>query len=475
MFLEFISRQYRNQFAAVVAANLIAAGYGITVGWTAPIIPLLQSPDSPLPAGPISTAEASWIGSVMGFGGVTGTLLIAPLHTYFGKKVALLSLAVPHIILWTLLYLGDNVYYIYAARVLAGITGGGMFALVPLFVADIADRRIRGTLGSLTVLHINFGLLAVYTAGNYLSYYTIPQIMICLPVAFAAFVSLLPDTPYCLLRKGRLDDAEKSLMFYRNVAPEDLASGAPQGLAFVEEFENWKVFVRAEDDKEKLSLADFATPAAIRGMSIGIFLMAMNIYTGLFAIVTYAGNILIASGTSIDPKHAMSALAIVIILGNLTSFAIIDKAGRKVFLIISNASMGTFHAILGIHAYLFEADPDIGFAWLPVVCLAGTIFSATLGVTNIPYFVLPEILPAKIRSIGCTICFVLMSSMAFVLTKTFPMVLEQFKLYGAVGVFSTVCATSIVIIIFWMPETKGKNLIVEEKDGKTVLAGKGKV
>lgn len=55
------------------------------------------------------------------------------------------------------------------------------------------------------------------------------------------------------------------------------------------------------------------------------------------------------------------------------------------------------------------------------------------------------------------------------------MVLEQFKLYGAVGVFSTVCATSIVIIIFWMPETKGKNLIVEEKDGKTVLAGKGKV
>lgn len=44
-------------------------------------------------------------------------------------------------ILWTLLYLGDNVYYIYAARVLAGITGGGMFALVPLFVADIADRR----------------------------------------------------------------------------------------------------------------------------------------------------------------------------------------------------------------------------------------------------------------------------------------------------------------------------------------------
>uniref|UniRef100_A0A8D8B3U9 Facilitated trehalose transporter Tret1 n=1 Tax=Culex pipiens TaxID=7175 RepID=A0A8D8B3U9_CULPI len=257
MFLEFISRQYRNQFAAVVAANLIAAGYGITVGWTAPIIPLLQSPDSPLPSGPISTAEASWIGSVMGFGGVTGTLLIAPIHTYFGKKVALLSLAVPHLILWTLLYLGDNVYYIYAARVLAGITGGGMFALVPLFVADIADRRIRGTLGSLTVLHINFGLLAVYTAGNYLSYYTIPQIMICLPVAFAAFVSLLPDTPYCLLRKGRLDDAEKSLMFYRNVAPEDLASGTPQGLAFVEEFENWKVFVRAEDDKEKLSLADF--------------------------------------------------------------------------------------------------------------------------------------------------------------------------------------------------------------------------
>lgn len=36
--------------------------------------------------------------------------------------------------------MGDSVYYIYAARYLGGLTGGGLFTIVPLYVADIADR-----------------------------------------------------------------------------------------------------------------------------------------------------------------------------------------------------------------------------------------------------------------------------------------------------------------------------------------------
>lgn len=83
--------------------HLVTVGYGVTVGWTAPIIPLLRSEDTPLPAGPITVEQASWIGSSLCIGGMTGTVLFALIHTYFGKKIGLLLLAVPHLVSHVLL------------------------------------------------------------------------------------------------------------------------------------------------------------------------------------------------------------------------------------------------------------------------------------------------------------------------------------------------------------------------------------
>ncbi|EDO63618.1 AGAP007753-PB [Anopheles gambiae str. PEST] len=141
MFLEFLSRRYWKQFAAIAAVHIITASYGVTVGWPAPIIPLLRSPETPLPSGPVTVDEASWIGSTLCIGGTIGTILFAIIHTYFGKKIALLLTSVPHIILWTLILVGDNVWYIYGARFCSGLTGGGVVSVVPLYIADIADKK----------------------------------------------------------------------------------------------------------------------------------------------------------------------------------------------------------------------------------------------------------------------------------------------------------------------------------------------
>ncbi|XP_039437012.1 facilitated trehalose transporter Tret1-like isoform X2 [Culex pipiens pallens] len=468
--LEFLSKKYLKQFGAVIAVHLVTVGYGVTVGWTAPIIPLLRSEDTPLPAGPITVEQASWIGSSLCIGGMTGTVLFALIHTYFGKKIGLLLLAVPHLILWSLIWAGDNVYYIYVARVLSGVTGGGLLTIVPLFVADIADRKIRGALGSLTILHINFGVLASYTAGTYLPYYRIPPIMLVLPVAYLALVSFLPETPYCLLRKGRVDQAEKSLMFYRNVTDDSDGAGAGttgatrKTLAFQYEFDALKAFVLAERTRQGITLADFQTPTAIRGLFVGVFVMALNQFSGILAILTYAGTILQQSGTTFDNRYALILLALINICGNLTSFAIIDKAGRKFFLLISTVGVGIFLTMLGLHSYYYDPDADSGqYSWVPVFSLAGVIYSAALGITNVPFFVLPEILPPKLRSIGSTIAVVLLCFFAFFVMKAYPLLLEAIGIHGTLWISSVVCAVGVVIIVFLVPETKGKNLVVEEQ------------
>ncbi|XP_050077687.1 facilitated trehalose transporter Tret1-like isoform X2 [Anopheles maculipalpis] len=459
MFLEFLSRRYWKQFAAIAAVHIITASYGVTVGWPAPIIPLLRSPDTPLPSGPITVEEASWIGATLCIGGTIGTILFAIIHTYFGKKVALLLISIPHLILWTLILIGDNVWYIYGARFCSGLTGGGVVSVVPLYIADIADKKIRGTLGSLTIIFINIGLLFIYTAGNYLPYYVIPKIMLVAPAGFLILVSFLPETPYCLLRKGRLLEAEQSLMFYRNISDE-----RHRTVEFTAEFEEMRSFILTESTQSRICWADFTTPEAKRGLFIGVFVMALNQFSGIFAILTYAGTIFQMSGTGIDPNVALVLVAVINICGNLTSFAIIDRVGRKILLLLSAIGVGLALAVLGAHSYLLTIGYDLrGVEWLPVLALAMTLFLAAIGITNVPFFIVPEVMPPKLRSIGSTISATLLCMFAFICVKLYPILMETIYIHGTVWISSGVCAVGVLVIIFLIPETKGKNLNIQSE------------
>lgn len=41
-----------------------------------------------------------------------------------------------------LFYVATNVYYLYVARFLSGVVGGGAFFLVPVYVSEIADDKL---------------------------------------------------------------------------------------------------------------------------------------------------------------------------------------------------------------------------------------------------------------------------------------------------------------------------------------------
>lgn len=44
-------------------------------------------------------------------------------------------------IFWLFVMFGKRVYHLYIARVLAGMSGGGMYVTFPLFVAEISHQR----------------------------------------------------------------------------------------------------------------------------------------------------------------------------------------------------------------------------------------------------------------------------------------------------------------------------------------------
>jgi MFS family permease len=79
--------------------NIIAVGVGASIGWASPSLPLLQSDESIL-SEPLTSGEASWVGSLLALGALFGTLLFGWLSETIGRFWATLLTTIPQIVSW---------------------------------------------------------------------------------------------------------------------------------------------------------------------------------------------------------------------------------------------------------------------------------------------------------------------------------------------------------------------------------------
>lgn len=122
-------------------ADIMALAYGSFCGWPSAAFLILQSEESPMTDGPISNEEASWIGAIICAGGLTGNFFFGWLSNKIGRKSTLLLTAVPMIIAFTMIPFSKTVIHLCMSRFLGGFAGGGAFAVIPIYITEIAEDR----------------------------------------------------------------------------------------------------------------------------------------------------------------------------------------------------------------------------------------------------------------------------------------------------------------------------------------------
>lgn len=128
-------------FTSLFAVNTIALCHGSAVGWLSPALVTLTSDASPLVSGPITVEQMSWIGANLCFGGVTGTFLLGYLTQRYGCRIGLLLMGIPNIVFWIMVELGCHYHHLYVARVVAGLTGGPLVRIIPLFISEVVEKE----------------------------------------------------------------------------------------------------------------------------------------------------------------------------------------------------------------------------------------------------------------------------------------------------------------------------------------------
>nr|CAD7440090.1 unnamed protein product [Timema bartmani] len=448
------------QYLAASSVNLSAFATGVVIGWPSPMLILLQSVPSPLggDAKPLSIDSSSWLCSLMCVGGLLATPVYSYLANRHSRKLTGYLVGLPDVIGWIMVATARSKTTLFTGRLFLGFGSAGSTILCPLYVLEIVEDDTRGSLGTFLVLFTNGGILFAYVLGTYLSYTTFSTICLGAPIVFMAAFYWMPESPVYLYNQKNPEAARKALMWLWG---GDLIAVEQEMTKLAEATENMK-----EIHSTKSSfIKNLTSKGTLRGLLIGIGLMVNNQLSGIFAVLSYTVNIFQDAGSDISPNLCTIIIGVLQLFGVYLTSTLVDRAGRKILLIVSNVASAISLAALGGFFFLKGHGYNVAhLGWLPITNLSIYVVGIALGVGSNPFIVINEIFTPDIRGFAVTVCICLLNALAFLVTRFFTDLNTIIGVDGCYWFFAFCCLSSTFFCYFVVPETKKKSLYMIQKE-----------
>ncbi|KAJ8954034.1 hypothetical protein NQ318_004327 [Aromia moschata] len=434
------------QYLAAASGNLAIVSDGMHYGWPSPTLPqILNNTNSTLC---IDNDEGAWMAVMPLLGAVIGALTAANIVDYFGRKKTIIATAVPFFITWIMIAFAKSVVVLHIARLLAGVADGVTFTVVPIYIGEISDARVRGMLGSSCSVMWIVGFLLINIIGSYMSISDTAMVSSVVPIlAFLTFM-WMPESPYYLLMRDRVKEAKESLRKFRRVDDVD------------DEIDRMLTSIQTETKSKGRLLDLFLVKSNRKAVIIVAGLRGFQQFSGTTAITFYAQSIFKEAGDDISPHHASMIYFSVQLLMTMVSSCIVDRAGRKPLLMISMAGSAFMLFLEGTYFYVRSQTPidTSSFGFVPVVVLIGFVIIFSLGMQSIPILMLGELFPTGVKAYALCFADVYYSLVATVASKFLQVMKDNYGTYFAFYGFTIFSVIGLLFIIFFVPETKGKNL-----------------
>ena len=141
-------------------------------------------------------------------------------------------------------------------------------------------------------------------------------------------------------------------------------------------------------------------------------------------------------------------------LTSILAMYLIDRVGRRPLLIWGFA--GTAVTMLTIAVAV--VNPKLVPAWVVIVALLLYICSFAISLGPLPFVIMSEIFPQRVRGAGMSMASISNWGFNFVVVFTFPVLLAGPGLAFTFTIFSVVCLCGIVFTLRRVPETTNHSL-----------------
>lgn len=437
----------KTQCLAAIAVSLGSLVVGFSSGYTSPALPSMK--DRNYTSFEVTEDSGSWVGGVMPLAGLIGGVLGGPLIELLGRKMTILATSIPFIISWLLIACAVNIWMVIAGRAITGFVVGVASLSLPVYLGETIQPEVRGTLGLLPTAFGNIGILLCFVAGRYMNWSSLAFLGGTLPVPFLILMVLIPETPRWYISKGKQEPARKALQWLRGKA----ADVEPE----------LKGIVKSHTDSEKrgsnAGIAQLFTRCNLKPLSISLGLMFFQQFSGINAVIFYAEKIFIDAGSTIEESICVIIIGVVNFVATFIATILIDRLGRKILLYISSIGMIITLGALGGYFYVKDSGENVShLGWLPLASLMGYVLCFSIGYGPIPWLMMGEILPAKIRGAAASVATGFNWTCTFIITKTFSDIIRAIGMGGCFWFFGAICIIGFVFEIFCVPETQGKSL-----------------
>ncbi|CAH1124769.1 unnamed protein product [Ceutorhynchus assimilis] len=443
-----VNQGYFYQYFATLAGAFSVLSSGINLGWTSPFLPELLSPNSTIPT---TTDEGSWCAVAPLLGAPPGAIIAAVLVDRLGRKTTTLLMAPWVSLCFIGIAFSYNIWQIFGLRFFIGSVEGALYTVLPMYVGEISDPKIRDFLSSTIIIAGITGTLFINIIGSFFDIYTSSLICSVIPLIHMLMFSFVPESPYYFIKKGNLVEAKKSLQILRGKFDVD------QELDSIV-----KAVVRQERTKNQAGLLDIFTIKSNRKACIIFVIVCMtNKFSGKNPCMFYTEMIFREAGSKIDATLSVILYCSVeLVAVAITTFFIVHKFGKRKLLITSALGCSIAVLVLAIFFFLkdFGIDTDVVF-WLPITALVSYNIMFSVGLSFGMVTVLCELFPTNIKAKALCIADTYSVLMGAIVSKIFQISVDVAGSMSYPFLFFSSCTlVGFVLIVKYMPETKGKSL-----------------
>lgn len=388
--------------------------------------------------------QLGWGVSSLLVGAIIGAFGSGALTDRYGRKTILVFVALFFAVSCAATALATSSVFFIAARLTGGLAVGAASVLSPMYVAEVAPARNRGTLVSIYQLTIVLGILISYTI-NYglhdiennwrwmFATGVIPSVLFFVGLLF------IPESPRWLYKAGR---EEEALVVLTRIGGSETAKAEISEIA-----ESLKLH------KSSTTIADLFHKSSLKVVAVGFVLAVLVQVSGINTIVDYAPKILLKAGVEI--KNALLQTSLIGLINGVFTFVaifLIDKAGRRMLYLIGSLGMTVTLIMLALSFYFGMS----GIFTLICILLFIAFFASCIG----PAFwtLVSEMFPNRIRGKAVAFASFTQWIFNFLVVLLFPHFLAS---VGGAATFLFLAAMSFVQWLFcylYLPETKGKSL-----------------
>lgn len=357
-------------------------------------------------------------------------------------------------------------------RIIGGLAVGAASVLAPAYISEIAPARYRGTLTTAQQVAIILGLFFAFLSNFFLADYAGSStakffmdfeawrwmfwVELIPAVLFFVTLLLIPESPRYLVFSGKHEKAKETLskLYGASIADQKFS-----------EIQN------SLDQEHKPRMSDLIDTASSKVRPIvwvGIGLATFQQLVGINVVFYYGAVLWQAVGFSESDALLINVISGgVSILACIITMYLIDKVGRKPFLMLGSVGM-SLSLITMVVVFLSatvnaEGSLELGESGAVALIAANVyVFFFNLSWGPVMWVMLGEMFPNQIRGAGLAVSGFAQWGANFIITMTFPILLVGIGLGGAYLLYAICAVISIAFVAKFVKETKGMEL--EEMD-----------